>query len=245
MKNTEAIISSAHPVEFLSKTRVRGIVFIVMTALLMVLFWSPLVQLLQHVSKAELNSYIPLLPLVSVYLLWSQRAQLSSLWDYRVPIAALFGGIGLAVILFYQTDISRDLVRNDGNLLSLQILAFISLVAGLLLFLLGKANFTHAAFPVGFLFLAVPLPETAVRWLTLFLQHASADAAYGLFMVTGTPVFRDGLAFALPGLKVIVAEECSGLRSAGRRGFDSARCNDRAGAWRGARKDQGHPHRRR
>jgi exosortase len=80
-------------------------------------------------------------------------------------------------------------------------------------FLLGKANFERAAFPVGFLFLMVPLPEAAVRSFTLFLQHASANAAYVLISMTGTPVFRDGLVFTLPGLELVVAEECSGIRS--------------------------------
>jgi exosortase/archaeosortase family protein len=43
--------------------------------------------------------------------------------------------------------------------------------------------------------------------------RASADVAAVLFTATGTPLLRDGTFFALPGIVLEVARECSGIRS--------------------------------
>jgi len=47
----------------------------------------------------------------------------------------------------------------------------------------------------------------------VFLLKASAEAAALIFALIGMPIFRDGFVFALPGLTIRVAEECSGIRS--------------------------------
>jgi exosortase len=42
---------------------------------------------------------------------------------------------------------------------------------------------------------------------------ASADVSAAFFRMTGTPMLRDGNVFALPGIVIQVAQECSGIRS--------------------------------
>jgi exosortase len=46
-----------------------------------------------------------------------------------------------------------------------------------------------------------------------FLQHGSAVVAEGLFRVVGTPALREGTWFQLPGIRIHVAPECSGIHS--------------------------------
>jgi exosortase len=70
-----------------------------------------------------------------------------------------------------------------------------------------------AAFPVAFLIFMVPLPDAAVDWLERASVIASAEATAVYFRLTGTPVLRDGTVFALPGIVLQVAQECSGIRS--------------------------------
>ena len=41
-----------------------------------------------------------------------------------------------------------------------------------------------------------------VEHLEIFLQHGSAHAAYGMFVLTGTTIFRQGLVFELPGITI-------------------------------------------
>ena len=167
MKNSETVMPNATVADLLmkrlicciSKASTRVTVFSLASVLLILLFREPLLVLVRYATKTELYSYIPLLPFISAYLLWVERAKFSQFWDYRVPAAAIFGVIGLATFLFCQVEASRDLVRSEADLLSLQALAFVSLIAAASLFLLGKANYKRAAFPVGFLFLIVPFPE--------------------------------------------------------------------------------------
>ena len=70
-----------------------------------------------------------------------------------------------------------------------------------------------AAFPLAFLVFMIPLPEATSVWLELQLMVASAEVTDWLFALTGTPVFRDGQSFYLPGFSLKVAQECSGIRS--------------------------------
>jgi len=58
-----------------------------------------------------------------------------------------------------------------------------------------------------------PLPPAMLHAVIGFLQRASAEASAVLFDLLGVPVFRQGFVFALPGLTIEVAEECSGIRS--------------------------------
>ena len=46
-----------------------------------------------------------------------------------------------------------------------------------------------------------------------FLQKASVEVVNLLFSLTGVSVARDGYLFHLPGLSIVVGEECSGIRS--------------------------------
>jgi exosortase len=59
----------------------------------------------------------------------------------------------------------------------------------------------------------MPLPTPAFEFASLALQRASADVAEVMLRATGMPVLRDGMMMHLPNLRIIVAEECSGIRS--------------------------------
>jgi exosortase len=71
----------------------------------------------------------------------------------------------------------------------------------------------RAIFPVSFLILIVPLPPVILDRIILALQVGSADISFVLFKILRVPVFRDGLKFALPGVDIEVATQCSGIRS--------------------------------
>ena len=92
-------------------------------------------------------------------------------------------------------------------------LAYVSFVAAGGFLFLGSKWMAAAAFPVAFLIFMVPLPDAAVNWLETASVLASADVAALFFKMTGTPLLRDGTVFALPGIVLKVAQECSGIRS--------------------------------
>jgi exosortase C (VPDSG-CTERM-specific) len=102
---------------------------------------------------------------------------------------------------------------NENDLLTFRVLAFVCFLAASGFFFLGRKWMTAVAFPIAFLFFLVPLPDRAVDWLETSYKLASSDAAHLLFILSGTPVLREGTVFQLPGIAFEVAQECSGIRS--------------------------------
>src|SRR5262245_50940418 len=176
--------------------------------LLTVLFIQPLARLLGIALQNDLHSYIPLVPLISAYLIYTQPKTVIS---YRSSIggairvaAVAFAALAAAVALQGRLSINDDL--------SLMMLAYVSFIVASGFLFLGSDWMLAAAFPVALLIFTVPLPDAAVHWLELALMAASADAAALFFQWTGTPMLRQGNILTLPGIVLEVAQECSGIR---------------------------------
>jgi exosortase C (VPDSG-CTERM-specific) len=120
------------------------------------------------------------------------------------------GGIGLAAFVLRVVG-SENLSVNDG--LALMALAFVAFVAAGGFLFLGSKWMAAAAFPFAFLIFMVPLPDAAVTRLEEASAAASAEAATLYFYLAGIPFERSGSLFALPGIVLQVAQECSGIRS--------------------------------
>jgi exosortase C (VPDSG-CTERM-specific) len=93
------------------------------------------------------------------------------------------------------------------------VLAYVSVLAAGGFLFLGWAWMSAAVFPVAFLLFLIPLPDQVVYWMERGSVLASADVAAWFFNITGTPLLREGELFALPGIVLQIAEECSGIRS--------------------------------
>ena len=176
---------------------------------LTLLFVVPLAQLVGLALQNELHSYIPLVPFISAYLLYNQPRTVGS---YRTSIGATatLAAAGVAALIVSIQFHDRLSVNDD---LSLSMLAYVSFIGASGFLFLGSDRMRAAAFPVAFLVFMVPLPAVAVNWLELRLVAASADASALLFAWIGTPLFRQGAVFTLPGIVLEVAQECSGIRS--------------------------------
>jgi len=77
----------------------------------------------------------------------------------------------------------------------------------------GSRAGRKALFPLLFLYLLVPIPESIMARMVVTLQHASADVASSLYSIAGVPVVRQGQFFVLSNEQIEVAAECSGIRS--------------------------------
>jgi exosortase C (VPDSG-CTERM-specific) len=201
-------IASPDPERNRTKWPPRLVGFLAFVVFLTLVFSTHLVLLFVHVANSELHSYILFVPFVSAYLIYIQRRKLPS--DYRsapgwamIPLVAALGALAATWIL--------PLSHNDY--LALFAFSFVCLLAAAGFLFLGRRWMAAAAFPFAFLFFLVPLPDRAVDWLETASQLASAEAANLFFNMSGTPAFRDGTFFALPGITIQVAQECSGIRS--------------------------------
>ena len=80
-------------------------------------------------------------------------------------------------------------------------------------FFLGTTFIKRIAFPLFFLLVLVPLPDAATAAIEIASQYASAET-YSWFMnLSGATYYREGRTFVLPNLTLVVAQECSGIRS--------------------------------
>jgi exosortase C (VPDSG-CTERM-specific) len=183
------------------------------TAVLVLGFSRPLYDLMRFAAGSQLYSYILLIPLISLYLIWLRRQKLPRPSEpaYKFPASALLAGsVGLVGYWLMARSSSRLALVDSLALTTCSFLLFL-LGAGFLF--LGQETLRPIAFPIAFLFFMSPLPASLRDWIEVFLQHTSAVAADMLFRLSSTPVFRDNLAFQLPGLSLQVAPECSGLHS--------------------------------
>jgi exosortase len=102
--------------------------------------------------------------------------------------------------------------RLGTELMNLRI-SFVLGMIGLVLLLLGRRMFRILAFPLLFLFLMVPLPQSLVNVVAFPLQLVAADLAVNALYWLRIPALREGNIIHLANAQLFVAEACSGLRS--------------------------------
>jgi exosortase len=92
--------------------------------------------------------------------------------------------------------------------------AFVLTICGLHLLLLGRQVTRILAFPLLFLFMMVPLPQSLVNVVAFPLQLIAAKFAVGSLHLLHVPVLLEGNILHLAGgTQLFVHEACSGLRS--------------------------------
>ena len=173
-------------------------------------FAYPLFRLMVHASDQSLHSHILLVPLVSAYLLWSNRSTLPSTGRASISGAVLTLAAGLAA-LAVRIAFDGSITVNDG--LALTTFGYVAMAAAGGFLFVGARWMAAAAFPLTFLLFMVPVPDAAVIWMEDALVAASADVSAWMIAATGTPLFRQGTVFTLPTIVLEVARECSGIRS--------------------------------
>jgi exosortase C (VPDSG-CTERM-specific) len=192
------------------RERLRIAGFVGWIVVLTLAFIQPLARLVQYADQSNLNSYIPLVPFVAGYILFVERHRLPTAF-----VSSIAGAVGLSTIaalaLFGAIRWSAALSINDG--LGLSALAYVSAIAAGGFLFLGSRWMAAAAFPMAFLFFIVPLPDVVVYQIERASVLASAEVSEMLFRMTGTPLLRDGNIFALPGIVLEIAQECSGIHS--------------------------------
>lgn len=144
-----------------------------------------------------------LVPLFSGFLVWQRRKQLAAL-------PANGSWIGLPVLL---AGVGALLLGVIGAELFLMRSSLIVILAGLVLFHLGRDSFQVLAFPLLFLFFMVPLPQTLFYAVASPLQSLAARNAAWMLDALGVPVLLDGNVIHLTKQSLGVAEACSGIRS--------------------------------
>jgi len=168
-----------------------------------VIFSPILYHMVNHWRTSDDYSHGFLIAPLALYFAWERRRKLRTApiepnWWGVVPLA-----LGSLALMVGRLGVEQMAMRE----------AFVLTVIGLVLLLLGRHVARILAFPLLFLFLMVPLPQSLVNVLSFPLQLVAADMAVNWLHMLEIPALREGNIIHLASAKLFVAEACSGLRS--------------------------------
>jgi exosortase C (VPDSG-CTERM-specific) len=190
------------------RERLGGYAFFVLSGA--ILFSRSLTDLLRHAAEFPLHSHTPLVPLFAGYLLYIKRGSLAPAYGTSLGGTALLATVSVGAMAagwWWRQSLSVS------DYLAWMMLSFVSLVAAGGFLFLGAKWMASATFPFFFLIFMIPMPDAMANALEIASMQASADVSAWFLIMTGTPLLRDGQVFALPGIVLEVAQECSGIRS--------------------------------
>jgi exosortase len=167
-------------------------------------------DLLALVWDDDAYSHIPFVLAVSAFFLVADRKRIfaAPAGPRGMPVAiAIAGAAGVALAGVNPWHWS------ESDQISLLVLGFVLLWSGAFGIFFGEDAMRTARFPLLFLWFAIPMPKAVLSEIIALLQRASADTVDLVFRLFHTPAARQGFEFALPGVTIRVAEECSGIRS--------------------------------
>jgi exosortase len=198
----------------------RDALFLLGSLVLLAFNWQAVRELIVYASDLENKnaSQVFLIPFVTAGLIFLNRKEIFRDVQYGVLPGVLTIVVGL--LLPIAGSISGQTLSAE-NILALRIASILVLWVGGFLLFYGSSAFSVALFPLLFLAFCIPIPKVIMDPLVRVLQIGSAEIAYVLIQVAGTPVYREEVLvegflsplFHMPGLSIIVAPECSGIRS--------------------------------
>jgi exosortase len=189
----------------------RLIRFLLWCAGVLGIFAVPLSHLVRQSLGEGYSSHIILIPVLTVYLVWSRKqtifASISYCFVRGMQVAAV--GVLMAVVAF-----GLKLTTVGSSYVPLfTVASVLLLLLGGFVGFFGIRALRQASFPIALLLLVVPIPDFLMDNVIGFLQSGSAELSAWIFSMLGIPVLRDGFVLTVPGISIEVARECSGINS--------------------------------
>ena len=149
------------------------------------------------------NSHAVLVPFVSFYFIWEKRADI-----LRFQTRGSAAGLVLLALclLFYAVSFVGGIAFFCRLML---VASFIAIIWGCL----GAKVLRLLAFPLGFLFFIIPVPDTLLNLVSFPLQLLATKISADLIAYCSIPVYREGNMLFFLNTQLEVAEACSGIRS--------------------------------
>ncbi|MDX1656471.1 MAG: exosortase A, partial [Candidatus Competibacteraceae bacterium] len=170
----------------------------IMLLLLLALYWPTALSMAEIWWRSDTFAHGMLVVPIVLYMIWIHHRQLLGLTPRLQPRGLwLIAALGMLWLLARLADIQV-----------VQQLALVAMVPALVLTLLGREVAWALAFPLGYLFFAVPMGEGLVSPLQDFTAWFTVKA----LQLTGIPVYWEGWLIQLPSGDFEVAEACSGMR---------------------------------
>jgi exosortase len=185
--------------------------FFILLALTIVVFFIPLRALLRLTLHDDAYSYILLTPFISAYFIFLARKNIIADARYSTVQGGIIFGAGVILRFLPGLPACTFLANAPGTWMMVSLLLFF---IGGIIALFGPGIIRHARFPLAFLVaFGIPLPEAVRSACVVALQWGSATVADAILNVAGATYARVGLCFHFPSMSIVIAPECSGIRS--------------------------------
>ena len=172
-------------------------------ALVTIVYFPILGSMVNHWRVVPDYSHGFLIVPLALYFAYEKKYYLGA-----APIKGDWSGLTLMLL-----GLATLAVGQLGGLLTPLRGSYILTLMGIVLLFLGRDVFRILLFPISFLFLMVPLPQSLVNIAAFPLQLIAAQWAVKALHILGIPVLLEGNIIHLAHSDLFVAEACSGLRS--------------------------------
>lgn len=200
---TEDITQGQHLSHSLWHVPLRSWLYFAGLALLVgVVFVDGLAYMVDQWLNSEEYSHGLLIPFIAVFLIWQQKSGLA-----RVRSEGSW--IGTAVVLL---GLGLYLLGELATLFILVQYAFLVVLLGMALAVMGPAIFRKVWVPLFFVFFAIPLPNFLYQGLSAKLQLLSSQIGVWFIRLFDISVYLEGNVIDLGSMQLQVVEACNGLR---------------------------------
>ncbi|MBN2037587.1 MAG: archaeosortase/exosortase family protein [Chitinispirillaceae bacterium] len=185
-------------------------IFIIAAVFFIAVFHGTVILLVRFAFSSDAFSYIPLVPMVSLFFLFKDRKAIFEKTEYSFFFGTGITSCGMllhVISLVWGGSISRE------NGLTLDTISLLVSLWGIFVLCFGIGSFRKALFPLLFLVFIIPLPKLVERLIVEMFRAGSAEMVAFYFTIIGVPFFREGDTFQLEHLRFCVASQCSGINS--------------------------------
>ena len=204
MTSEAKVVASANPTEGPVGSRRRAITaFWILVAAAVAVYAPILYYMIDQWSWDDDYSHGFLVVPLAAWFAYERKAKLA-----RAPIEGSWWGL----LPLSIGALTLAVGRLGVELMNMRV-SFVFTLIGLVLLVLGRPMFRILSFPLGFLFLMVPLPRSVVNVIAFPLQLLATDFAVRVLYMLGIPALREGNIIHLANTQLFVADACSGLRS--------------------------------
>jgi exosortase len=154
-------------------------------------------------APGSYSSHAPLVPLISAWFVWRQRAQLQAMPRHPAKSGLLL--IAFSLLVLIGSGVLR--VYTSAGI------ALLLCLTGMVAYWGGWRWLGKLWFPLAFLIFMLPIPEILIARLNLSLKLMVMHATVFALQCVRVPVAMDGATLHLAGGDMIVGDVCAGLRS--------------------------------
>jgi exosortase B len=154
--------------------------------------------------QTEQEGHGPLIIAASLWLVWQSRSKLRTASIDPAPI------LGWTILLL---GLVLMFLARTQDVLPVEALSVIPVIVGCVLITAGWASLRVLAFPIGFLFFAVPAPDWIIDAATVPLKVMISDLVTRVLYAAGYPIAQNGVMIMIGSYQVLVKDACSGMNS--------------------------------